>query len=149
MGIKYYDLDKKADSEAYYNSVKETEMKKKNYSAMYKGDQVDAPVKEETPIVEEDKSSEPVEEKKEEIYEGNLKVSPNSRGEVVNIDNLRVREKPSVDGLILCTIPKNFIVNVLSKTDGKEPWYEVKFHQNGSEVHGHVMGQYLSVYVEG
>ena len=149
MSIKYYDLDKKADKEAYSNAVKETEMKKKNYSAMYKGEKVESPAAEETPITEETKSAETAEEKKDDIYEGNFKVSPNSKGEVVNIDNLRVREKPSTDGIVACLIHKGFVVDVLSKTDGKDPWYEVKFLQNGSEIRGHVMGQYLNVYVEG
>ena len=149
MSIKYYDLDKKADNEAYKKSVKETEMKKKNYNAMYKESIDNNSEAKETPIVEETKSVEPAEEKKEDIYEGNIKVSPNSKGEVVNIDNLRVREDPSTNGIVLCLIKKGEIVNVLSKTDGKNPWYEVKFLQNGSEIHGHVMGQYLNVYVEG
>ena len=152
MSIKFYDLDKKVDYDRYNKEKEESEMKKKNYSAMYKflADEKPAEKVEDTLVEEETKSEETIEEKKDEIYPGNIKVSPNTKGEVVHIDNLRVRKAPSTDAEIIQTISKKMIVDVLSKTNAKEPWYEIKkTFQNGSVLHGHVMGQYLDVYVDG
>ena len=153
MSIKLYDLDKQGDYEEYKR--KEADMKKnRNYSNMYKtGDEEKENLQNEsTPKVEENKSAEPEPtpaEKKPEIYAGNLAVSPNTKGEVVNVDNLRVRMEPNTDAEIICTIPKKSIVNVLSKTDTRNPWYEIEKKTNKGYIHGHVMGEYLDVYVDG
>lgn len=151
MSIKLYDLDKQGDYEEYKR--KETDMKKnRNYSNMYKtGDEEKENLQNEsTPKVEDNKSAEPTPvEKKPEIYAGNLTVSPNTKGEVVNVDNLRVRKTPSTDGEVICTIPRKMIVNVLSKTDSRNPWYEIEKKTDKGYIHGHVMGEYLDVYVDG
>lgn len=167
MSIKLYDLDKQGDYEEYKR--KEADMKKnRNYSNMYKtGDEEKENLQNEsTPKVEENKSVEPEStpvEKNPEIYagnqiqvtapnphaEGNLAVSPNTKGEVVNVDNLRVRKTPSTDGEVICTIPRKMIVNVLSKTDARNPWYEIEKKTDKGYIHGHVMGEYLNVYVDG
>lgn len=153
MSIKLYDLDKRGDYEEYKR--KEAEMKKnRNYSDMYKtGDEEKENLQNEsTPKVEENKSNDPEPmpvEKKPEIYAGNLTVSPNTKGEVVKVDNLRVRKTPNTDGEIICTIPRKMIVNVLSKTDARNPWYEIEKKTDKGYIHGHVMGEYLDVYVDG
>ena len=153
MSIKLYDLDKQGDYEEYKR--KEADMKKnRNYSNMYKtsNEEKENLQNESTPKVEENKSveSEPTPvEKKPEIYAGNLTVSPNTKGEVVNVDNLRVRKTPNADGEIICTIPRKMIVNVLSKTDARNPWYEIEKKTDKGYIHGHVMGEYLDVYVDG
>ena len=157
MSIKLYDLDKQGDYEEYKR--KEAAMKKKNYSQMYNSDNKEE-IKEfedlqkelqneSTPKEEETKSPDPVVEKKPEIYTGNLAVSPNTKGEVVNVDNLRVRMEPNTDAEVICTIPKKAIVNVLSKTDARNPWYEIERKTDKGYIHGHVMGEYLDVYVDG
>ena len=153
MSIKLYDLDKQGDYEEYKR--KEADMKKnRNYSNMYKtGDEEKENLQNEsTPKVEETKSVDPEPtpvEKKPEIYAGNLAVSPNTKGEVVNVDNLRVRMEPNTDAEIICTIPKKTIVDVLSKTDARNPWYEIDRKTPNGYIHGHVMGEYLDVYVDG
>lgn len=153
MSIKLYDLDKQGDYEEYKR--KEADMKKnRNYSNMYKtGDEEKENLQNEsTPKVEENKSVDPEPtpvEKKPEIYSGNLTVSPNTKGEVVKVDNLRVRKTPNSDGEVICTIPKKMIVDVLSKTDARNPWYEIEKKTDKGYIHGHVMGEYLDVYVDG
>ena len=153
MSIKLYDLDKQGDYEEYKR--KEANMKKnRNYSNMYKtgNEEKENLHNESTPKVEENKSSDPEPtpvEKKPEIYAGNLTVSPNTKGEVVRVDNLRVRKTPNTDGEIICTIPRKMIVNVLSKTDARNPWYEIEKKTDKGYIHGHVMGEYLDVYVDG
>ena len=153
MSIKLYDLDKQGDYEEYKR--KEADMKKnRNYSNMYKtGDEGKENLQNEsTPKVEENKSVDPEPtpvEKKSEIYAGNLTVSPNTKGEVVKVDNLRVRKTPNADGEVICTIPRKMIVNVLSKTDARNPWYEIEKKTDKGYIHGHVMGEYLDVYVDG
>lgn len=153
MSIKLYDLDKQGDYEEYKR--KEADMKKnRNYSNMYKtgNEEKENLQNESTPNVEENKSADPeptLVEKKPEIYAGNLTVSPNTKGEVVNVDNLRVRKTPSTDGEVICTIPRKMIVNVLSKTDARNPWYEIEKKTDKGYIHGHVMGEYLDVYVDG
>lgn len=153
MSIKLYDLDKQGDYEEYKR--KEADMKKnRNYSNMYKtGDEGKENLQNEsTPKVEENKSADyeltPVEAPNPHA-EGNLAVSPNTKGEVVNVDNLRVRKTPSTDGEVICTIPRKMIVNVLSKTDARNPWYEIEKKTDKGYIHGHVMGEYLDVYVDG
>lgn len=153
MSIKLYDLDKQGDYEEYKR--KEADMKKnRNYSNMYKtgNEEKENLQNESTPKVEENKSVEPEPtsvEKKPEIYAGNLTVSPNTKGEVVKVDNLRVRKTPNADGEIICTIPRKMIVDVLSKTDARNPWYEIEKKTDKCYIHGHVMGEYLDVYVDG
>lgn len=153
MSIKLYDLDKQGDYEEYKR--KEADMKKnRNYSNMYKtGDEgKDNLQNESTPKVEENKSVDPEPtpvEKKPEIYTGNLTVSPNTKGEVVKVDNLRVRKTPNTDAEVICTIPRKMIVDVLSKTDARNPWYEIEKKTADGYIHGHVMGEYLDVYVDG
>ena len=153
MSIKLYDLDKQGDYAEYKR--KEADMKKnRNYSNMYKtGDEGKENLQNEsTPKVEENKSVDPEPtpvEKKSEIYAGNLTVSPNTKGEVVKVDNLRVRKTPNADGEVICTIPRKMIVNVLSKTDARNPWYEIEKKTDKGYIHGHVMGEYLDVYVDG
>jgi hypothetical protein len=163
MSIKLYDLDKQGDYEEYKR--KEADMKKnRNYSNMYKtGDEGKENLQnesEETKFYKtheeadlaahaEGKSADPVVEKKPEIYAGNLTVSPNTKGEVVKVDNLRVRKTPNSDGEVICTIPRKMIVNVLSKTDARNPWYEIEKKTDKGYIHGHVMGDYLDVYVDG
>lgn len=153
MSIKLYDLDKQGDYEEYKR--KEADMKKnRNYSNMYKtGDEgKDNLQNESTPKVEENKSVDPEPtpvEKKPEIYTGNLTVSPNTKGEVVRVDNLRVRKSPNTDAEVICTIPRKMIVDVLSKTDARNPWYEIEKKTDKGYIHGHVMGEYLDVYVDG
>ena len=150
MSIKLYDLDKRGDYEEYKR--KEAAMKKnKTYRDMYEKPEVEKEnlQNESTPKEEETKSADPVVEKKPSIYEGNLAVSPNTKGEVVNVDNLRVRMEPNTDAEIICTIPKKAIVNVLSKTDARNPWYEIERKTDKGYIHGHVMGEYLDVYVDG
>lgn len=153
MSIKLYDLDKQGDYEEYKR--KEADMKKnRNYSNMYKtgNEEKENLQNESTPKVEENKSVDPEPtpvEKKPEIYAGNLTVSPNTKGEVVNVDNLRVRKTPNADGEIICTIPRKMIVDVLSKTDARNPWYEIEKKTDKGYIHGHVMGEYLDVYVDG
>lgn len=163
MSIKLYDLDKQGDYEEYKR--KEADMKKnRNYSNMYKtGDEGKENLQnesEETKFYKtheeadlaahaEGKSSDPVVEKKPEIYAGNLTVSPNTKGEVVKVDNLRVRKTPNTDGEVICTIPRKMIVDVLSKTDARNPWYEIEKKTDKGYIHGHVMGEYLDVYVDG
>lgn len=153
MSIKLYDLDKQGDYEEYKR--KEADMKKnRNYSDMYKtGDEEKENLQNEsTPKVEENESVDPEPtpvEKKPEIYSGNFTVSPNTKGEVINVDNLRVRKTPNTDGEVICTIPKKMIVDVLSKTDARNPWYEIEKKTDKGYIHGHVMGEYLNVYVDG
>lgn len=153
MSIKLYDLDKQGDYEEYKR--KEADMKKnRNYSNMYKtgNEEKENLQNESTPKVEENKIADPEPtpvEKKPEIYSGNLTVSPNTKGEVVKVDNLRVRKTPNADGEVICTIPKKMIVNVLSKTDARNPWYEIEKKTTDGYIHGHVMGEYLDVYVDG
>ena len=153
MSIKLYDLDKQGNYEEYKR--KEADMKKnRNYSNMYKtGDEGKENLQNEsTPKVEENKSVDPEPtpvEKKPEIYTGNLTVSPNTKGEVVKVDNLRVRKSPNTDAEVICTIPRKMIVNVLSKTDARNPWYEIEKKTDKGYIHGHVMGEYLDVYVDG
>ena len=153
MSIKLYDLDKQGDYEEYKR--KEADMKKnRNYSNMYKtgNEEKENLQNESTPKVEENKIADPEHtpvEKKPDIYAGNLTVSPNTKGEVVNVDNLRVRKTPSTDGEVICTIPRKMIVNVLSKTDARNPWYEIEKKTDKGYIHGHVMGEYLDVYVDG
>lgn len=168
MSIKLYDLDKQGDYEEYKR--KEADMKKnRNYSNMYKtGNEEKENLQnesEETKFYKthdeadlaahaegKGKSVDPEPtsvEKKSEIYAGNLTVSPNTKGEVVKVDNLRVRKTPNSDGEVICTIPKKMIVDVLSKTDARNPWYEIEKKTTDGYIHGHVMGEYLDVYVDG
>ena len=152
--MKYVNLDNKREAEDYKRK-KEERMERRSYNNYYneteesKETLQNESVKEETPIVEENKPVEPEVKEEKKIYSGNTPVSPDTKAEVKGIDNLRIRKDPSTDAEVLCTVPRGYILNVVSKSNTKDPWYEIDTMINNKPVHGHVMGKYVDVYVEG
>lgn len=154
MGLKYVNLDNKKEADEYKRK-KEEQMKKRSYNNMYNNSEEtketlqNESTKEDTPIVEENKSVDPEVKEESKIYESNSPVSPDTKAEVKGVDNLRIRKHPSAEADVICTVPRGYILKVLSKSNSKTPWYEIKTVVDGKEIHGHVMGEYVDVYVEG
>lgn len=143
MSMKFYDLDNKEQKEAYMKSG--GSMKKRRYNDMYKNlaqEAENTPQNESTLKVEENKSSETVEEKKST----SMPVSPNTKGEIVKAENLRLRKEPYAAAEIIDLIPKHVVLDIIGRVN--DGWFEVNATILGTTKHGYVMSQFVRDYVE-
>ena len=143
MSMKYYNLDNKEQKEEYMKSG--GSMKKRRYNDMY-----NKPVSEEkenlqnesTTAEDDTKSIESVKEEKNT----SMPVSPNTKGEIIKVDNLRLRKDPSENADIVDLIPKNIVLDILGRPN--KDWFEVDAFILGSNKHGFVMSKFVRDYVE-
>ena len=143
MSMKFYNLDNKEQKEEYMKSG--GSMKKRRYNDMY-----NKPVSEEkenlqnesTTAEDDTKSIESVKEEKNT----SMPVSPNTKGEIIKVDNLRLRKDPSENADIVDLIPKNIVLDILGRPN--KDWFEVDAFILGSNKHGFVMSKFVRDYVE-
>ena len=141
--MKFYNLDDKAQKEEYMKSG--GNMKKRRYNDMYNNPAPEAEKNlqnESTPEKEENKSPEIVKEEKR----SSIPVSPNTKGEIVRVQNLRLRKEPSENAEILELIPNTTILDILGRVNND--WFEVNVFVLGANKHGFVMSKFVRDYVE-
>lgn len=140
MSIKYYDLDKKDQRDTYMK--KGNDMKKRHYSSMYNNTPDENLQNESASIEEVDKSFEAVKEEKV----SNLPLSPNTKGEIIRVQNLRLRKEPSENSEVIELVPCTNILEIVGRPNAD--WFEVNTIIFGSNKHGYVMSKFVRDYVE-
>ena len=143
MSMKYYNLDNKEQKEEYMKSG--GSMKKRRYNDMYNkpaSEEKESLQNESTVIEEEIKSVNEVKEEKSI----SIPVSPNTKGEIIKVGNLRLRKEPSEQSEILEIMPKTTILNITGRVNND--WFEVDAFILGSYKHGYVMSKFVRDYVE-
>lgn len=143
MSMKFYNLDDKAQKEEYMKSG--GNMKKRRYNDMYNNPAPEAEKNlqnESTPVEEETKSTDSVKEEKNT----SMPVSPDTKGEIIKVENLRLRKEPSENAEVLDLIPKTVVLDIIGRVNND--WFEVNAFILGSNKHGYVMSKFVRDFVE-
>lgn len=141
MGFKTIDLDT-LEGMRRYEELQRTHSIKKAFEDAYKEQTA---IKDDKPVEEipsgSGTKSEPTPEKEQKTSFTEPIETPERKGVVTGVQNLRVRNKPA--GEILFLVTEGSIIKIL---DDEEGWYKVETAPNRI---GYVMKQFVKEYSEG